>query len=115
MLETLIAVALIVGFARKTTYVSAIAFSMLIWATAEGFGGPYTSGAADIGTAIIYALVFAGLLALSAYTGTARYSVDHWLEQRVSWWWKVAEVRRPTPDEPPAVVAQPTAKQLQTV
>ena len=115
VLETLIAVALIVGFARKTTYVSAIAFSMLIWATAEGFGGPYTSGAADIGTAIIYALVFAGLLALSAYTGTARYSVDHWLEQRVSWWWKVAEVRRPTPDEPPAVVAQPTAKQLQTV
>ena len=29
--------------------------------TAEGFGGPYTSGSAGIGTAIIYALVFAGL------------------------------------------------------
>jgi hypothetical protein len=27
-------------FARKATYISAIAFSALIWATAEGFGGP---------------------------------------------------------------------------
>ena len=61
----LIAVALIMGFARKLTYLSAIAFSLLIWATAEGFGGPYTAGASDIGTAIIYAVVFAGLLAIS--------------------------------------------------
>jgi hypothetical protein len=39
--ETLIAVAIIVGFARKLTYTAAIVFSLLIWATAEGFGGPY--------------------------------------------------------------------------
>jgi len=31
---------------------------VVIWAAAEGFGGPDTSGASDIGTAIIYALVF---------------------------------------------------------
>ena len=93
--ETLIAAALITGFARKLTYLSAIIFSVLIWATAEGFGGPYTSGASDIGTAVIYAVVFAGLLALSAYAGPARYSVDYYLEQKLSWWWKVAEVRRP--------------------
>src|SRR6266700_5561312 len=49
--EILIAIALITGFARKTAYIAAIVFSLLIWATAEGFGGPYTSGAADIGTA----------------------------------------------------------------
>ena len=93
--ETLIALALIAGFARKITYISAIVFSLLIWATAEGFGGPYTSGAADIGTAIIYAMVFAALLTLSAYAGPARYSVDYYLEKRISWWWRVAEVRRP--------------------
>jgi len=51
VVETLIALALIAGFARKLTYISAIVFSLLIWATAEGFGGPYTAGAADIGTA----------------------------------------------------------------
>jgi nitrite reductase (NO-forming) len=95
VVETLIALALIFGFARKLTYVSAIVFSLLIWATAEAFGGPYTSGSADIGTAIIYALVFAALLTISYYAGTARYSVDYYLERRVSWWWKVAEMRRP--------------------
>ena len=75
VIETLIALALIAGFARKLTYLSAIAFSLLIWGTAEGFGGPYTSGASDIGTAIIYAVVFAALLALSYYAGPARFSV----------------------------------------
>jgi len=97
VVETLIALALIVGFARKLSYVSAIVFSFLIWATAEGFGGPYTSGSADIGTGIIYAVVFGGLLALSYYAGPARYSVDYYLEHRLSWWWKVAEMRRPVP------------------
>src|SRR5258707_4314292 len=38
--ETLIALALITGFARKLTYISAATFSVLIWATAEGLGGP---------------------------------------------------------------------------
>ena len=93
--ETLIALALIFGFARKTTYIAAIVFSLLIWATAEGFGGPYTSGAADIGTAIIYAVVFAALLALSYYAGPARYSADYYLEQKITWWWRLAELRRP--------------------
>ncbi len=103
--ESLIALALIFGFARKLTYLSAIGFSLLIWATAEGFGGPYTSGSSDIGTAIIYAVVFAGLLALSYYAGVARYSVDYYLEKRFSWWWRLAEMRRPSPPEP----SEPTA------
>ena len=98
-IETLIALALITGFARKTAYSAAIAFSLLIWATAEGFGGPYTSGASDIGTAIIYAVVFAGLLMLSYYGGPARYSADYYLEKKISWWWRIAETRRPAPAE----------------
>jgi nitrite reductase (NO-forming) len=97
--ETLIALALIFGFARKLTYVAAIVFSLLIWATVEGFGGPYTSGASDIGTAIIYAVVFLGLLALNYYAGPSRLSVDYYLERRISWWWKVAEMRKPEPEQ----------------
>jgi hypothetical protein len=42
--ETVIAVAVIAGFARKLGYSAAIVFSLLIWGTAEGFGGPYTAG-----------------------------------------------------------------------
>ncbi len=107
VVETLIALALIAGFARKLTYISAALFSVIIWATAEGFGGPYTSGAADIGTAVIYAVVFLGLLTLSAYAGPARYSADYYLEQKISWWWRLAEARRPAtaPQAAPAAVA----------
>jgi nitrite reductase (NO-forming) len=105
VVETLIALALIAGFARKITYLSAAIFSVLIWATAEGFGGPYTSGASDIGTAIIYAVVFAGLLALSYYAGPSRYTADYYLEQKFTWWWKLAELRRPTPAPIPAETA----------
>jgi nitrite reductase (NO-forming) len=95
VVESLIAIALIFGFARKLTYVAAIVFSLLIWSTAEGFGGPYMRGASDIGTAVIYAVVFLGLLALSYYAGPSPYSVDYRLERRFSWWWRLAEVRRP--------------------
>ena len=107
VVETLIALALIAGFARKLTYISAALFSVIIWATAEGFGGPYTSGAADIGTAVIYAVVFMGLLTLSAYAGPARYSADYYLEQKFAWWWRLAEVHRPAtaPQAAPATVS----------
>ncbi len=108
-IETLIAAALLLGFARKLTYVSAAVFSLLIWSTAEGFGGPYTSGSTDIGTGIIYAVVFMGLLALCAYAGPARFSVDYWLEPRVSWWWRLAEVGRPSLPQPAAAGDVPTA------
>ena len=110
VIETLIAVALIIGFARKLTYISAIAFSLLIWGTAEGFGGPYTSGASDIGTAIIYAVAFAGLLMLSYYAGPARYSADYYLEKKISWWWRIAETRRPAPVEAAAGGVIPAAE-----
>jgi len=115
--ETLIAVAVIVGFARKLSYMAAIVFSLLIWGTAEGFGGPYTSGAADIGTAVIYAIVFAGLLLLSYYNGPARYSVDYYLEKKFSWWWRLAELRRPASAviTPAAVPKTPVAPQVPRV
>ena len=90
--ETLIALAVIVGFARKLTYSAAIVFSLLIWSTAEGFGGPYTSGSEDIGTAIIYAMVFAALLAFSYYFGPSPLSVDALLERRIGWWHRIAEI-----------------------
>ncbi len=44
-------------------------FSLMIWTTAEGFGGPYSIGSSGMpgnmfGTAIIYALIFAYLMAI---------------------------------------------------
>lgn len=92
VIETLIALALIFGFARKLAYISAAGFSLLIWATAEGFGGPYARGSSDVGTALIYAVVFISLLAINAQLGPSRLSVDAWIERRISWWHRIAEV-----------------------
>lgn len=59
--ETAIGLALILGAFSNLTYVVGILLSVVIWTTAEGFGGPYQAGSTDIGAAIIYVLVFAGL------------------------------------------------------
>lgn len=91
-IETLIGLALILGFARKTTYVVTFLTGLGIWAVAEGFGGPYTSGSTDIGAAVMYAVVALGLLALNYEAGPSRFSVDYYLEQRIPWWHRVAEV-----------------------
>ena len=52
VVETGIALALLVGFARKSVYLLGSVYSLLIWATAEGFGGPYQSGSTDVGAAV---------------------------------------------------------------
>jgi len=95
VIETGIGMALILGFARKLTYLAAAGFSLVIWSTAEGFGGPYSAGSTDIGSGVVYALVFLALLALNRQAGPSRYSVDRWIEARVSWWKRVAEARQP--------------------
>ncbi|MGC8626830.1 MAG: hypothetical protein ACP5VR_04600 [Acidimicrobiales bacterium] len=94
-LEILNAAAVLVGFARKLTYASAAVFSVLVWSAAEGFGRPYASGPSDIGPAVIYPVVFVGLVALSYYAGLFPDSEDCYLERRLSCWWHLAAVRRP--------------------
>jgi nitrite reductase (NO-forming) len=91
VLETVVALALIFGFARKTTYILTAIVCIGIWTVAEGFGGPYTSTSTDIGAAVMYAVVAASLLVLQLQCGTDRYSVDYYLEKKVSWWHWVAE------------------------
>lgn len=93
-IETLIGLALILGFARKATYVLTVLTGIGIWAVAEGFGGPYNPGSTDIGAAVMYAVVALGLLALNYEAGPSRFSVDYLLEQRIPWWHRVAEVER---------------------
>jgi uncharacterized membrane protein YphA (DoxX/SURF4 family) len=92
VIETLIALSLILGFVRKTLYIAGAVFSFFIWAVAEGFGGPYTLGSTDIGSAIIYVIVFLALLVILAIQGRSRYSLDALIEERVGWWYKLAEI-----------------------
>ncbi len=72
--ETAVAIGLIFGLLSNLTSVVGILLSLVIWSTAEGFGGPYVAGSTDIGSAIIYVLVFVGLFLSSAglYLGLDR-------------------------------------------
>jgi nitrite reductase (NO-forming) len=91
--ETLLALALIAGFARKTVYLFGAGYSLVIWAMGEGFGAPYQSGSTDVGAALIYGFVFAALFLMDR-SGPNLFSLDAYLETRVSWWHRVAEVGR---------------------
>lgn len=61
---TALALALLLGFARRTVYVLGALYSLLIWSTAGGFGGPYTIGASNTGVSLLYVLIFAVLRCL---------------------------------------------------
>lgn len=88
--ESLIALALLVGLARRSTYLAAAIFSLLIWAIAEGFGGPYGSDSTDIGTGIVYAVVFLALYGLDRLAVPAKWSVDTAITKKLPWWAIVA-------------------------
>lgn len=86
IIETIIAVGLLLGLARRFTYVLGALFSLLIWATAEGFGGPYTAGATNLGPALVYALVFVALILFARLLGSTPYSLDYHIERRFPLW-----------------------------
>ena len=70
-----------------------VILSVLIWAVPEGFGGPYQSGSGgtDIGTGIIYAIAFLGLILINATYGPSRTSLDYYIERKFPGWARVAE------------------------
>jgi nitrite reductase (NO-forming) len=103
IIETALALALVFGFARKTTYIAGALFSLLVWSTAEGFGGPYAVGATNMGAGIVYVLVFIALIVINSRSGPSLYSVDYYIEKRWAGWHRIAELssaRKPTPAHP---------------
>jgi nitrite reductase (NO-forming) len=91
VLEVALGVALVLGFMRKIAYLGGIIFSLFIWAIPEGFGGPYGPGSTDIGTGIIYSLVFLSLVIINTISGPSKYSLDFLVERRYRFWQRVAE------------------------
>ncbi|HEX7338574.1 MAG TPA: multicopper oxidase domain-containing protein [Rhodanobacteraceae bacterium] len=94
IVESIIALALLTGFARRSIYVFGAIFSLLVWSTAEGFGGPYAVGATNLGTAISYVLIFVALIGLDYRAGFVPYSLDYVIERRWPRWSVIAEWRR---------------------
>ena len=91
LVETVIALGLLTGFGRKWIYVLGGVFALVIWAVPEGFGGPYTPGATDVGGGLIYVVVFAALIVMDYVLGRSPYSVDFYLEKRFPVWRKIVE------------------------
>ena len=81
--ETGIAIGLILGLFSNLDYIGGILLTLLIWTVPEGFGGPYTVGATDLGAGIIYPFAFAGLLLLSA---GQHYGLDRYLWPKLGSW-----------------------------
>lgn len=59
--ETAICVSLLLGLLQRAGFVFGTVFALLVWGVGEGFGGPYTGGATDIGCAVMYAVLFVSL------------------------------------------------------
>ncbi len=89
--EILLALGLIFGFMKKITYSAGIMLSLLIWAVPEGFGGPYGPSSTDIGTGIIYALLFVALIVINKVEHPNRYSFDYFIGKKIRWWHRIAE------------------------
>jgi len=89
--ETALALVLVFGIARRAGYSLGIIYSVLVWAVGEGFGGPYISGSTDVGTGIVYALLFLTLLTFAPPARRERMSADHLFISRWPWWRVLAE------------------------
>jgi thiosulfate dehydrogenase (quinone) large subunit len=89
--ETGLALILLLGVARRAGYAAGVVYSLLIWSVGEGFGGPYASGSTDVGTGIVYALLFVTLLAFSPPARRERLSLDRILVSRWTAWRHLAE------------------------
>ncbi len=91
LMESSLALVLLLGIARRAGYAVGAVYAMLVWAVGEGFGGPYMSGTTDIGTGIVYAMMFITLLAFAPPARRERLSVDKLLITRIAWWRHLAE------------------------
>jgi hypothetical protein len=92
-----LAIGLIFGVGAGT---GAAAGSSVPDATAEGFGGPYTAGSTDIGTAITYGVVFALLYLSDDLAGRSPWALDSRIEDRYPWWARVARTPRGSASAP---------------
>jgi nitrite reductase (NO-forming) len=75
-------------------YLIGLVYSLLIWTTAEGFGGPYTGDSTDPGAAIAYVVVFASLYLIDDLAGRSPLALDSWIEARFPWWARLARTER---------------------
>ncbi len=64
VVDGLLAISLLTGVGLRPWARFGVIYSLFLWSTVGGFGGPYVAGATDPGTAIVYALTFFTILSV---------------------------------------------------
>ncbi len=95
-MELAIGFCLFTGFLRRPVYLLGLALSIFLWTVPQGFGGPYGPGSTDMGTGILYAVVFLALLHLDSVSGPPRFTIDTTLGLRWPAWQRLVQARVPT-------------------
>lgn len=94
VIETLIALGLVLGAFSNLVFVGSALYSLGIWSSAEAFGLPWnTPGITDVGPSVAY--IFASLALMHAYAGST-WSLDSRLRPRLG---RLAWLAGPTPEE----------------
>jgi nitrite reductase (NO-forming) len=94
ILTTLIAVFLLIGFARKSTYILGAISCLPLWTLMVGHASPRAFGTMNLSGAIAYFIFFISLMLMERLTGTTPYSVDYYLENRWPGWQRFSECAR---------------------
>ena len=76
-LDAILAVSLITGVGVPLLAWVGVIYNLWLWSTVGGFGGPYTQGATDPGTAIIYALCFLFVVWTRSWEGLSFSKAPH--------------------------------------
>lgn len=91
-IEVLLGICLVIGLLQKIDYIGGIALGFILWSVPEGFGGPYGPGSTDIGTGIIYMVIYFALIVIDISQGPNPSTLDAIISRKLKWWHKLAEV-----------------------
>ena len=90
VVETALAITLILGVGRRAVFAGGALYSLMIWSTADGFGAPYGVGATTIGPGIVYAVVFFTLLMMLEHGHSSHLALDAAIVPRFPQWAKIS-------------------------
>jgi nitrite reductase (NO-forming) len=89
--EILLGLLLVFGLLRKAVYLVGILFSLSIWSIAQSFGGPLAAGKVEVGSGLVYALVFFMLLVACSMQLETRFSLDPRITKKFSGWAQLSD------------------------
>lgn len=93
LMEFALGYCLLTGFLRRPAYLLGLAISIFLWTVPQGFGGPYGPGSTDMGTGILYAVVFLALLHLDSVSEPQRFTLDALVGRRWPAWQRLVQAR----------------------